>query len=119
MIDAGPAPVSMRHGASAIVAMGRDVARFDALVCVSDPVAFGCLSAVARMGLRVPDDLAITGFGHFEVAHVSNPRITTVNVHAEDIGRQVVALLQGIFQGVIDTPAHHDVGTALVLGETT
>ncbi|WP_261386002.1 LacI family DNA-binding transcriptional regulator [Tateyamaria omphalii] len=119
MIDAGPAPVSMRHGAAVIEAMGRDVAQYDALVCVSDPVAFGCLSSAQRMGLRVPDDLAITGFGHFEVAKVSNPRITTVNVQAEDIGRQVVALLQGIFDGAVDDPVRVDVGSALVVGETS
>ncbi|WP_299649437.1 LacI family DNA-binding transcriptional regulator [uncultured Tateyamaria sp.] len=119
MVDAGPAPVSMRHGAAVIEAMGRDVARYDALVCVSDPVAFGCLSAVQRIGLRVPDDLAITGFGHFEVAKVSNPRITTVNVQAEDIGRQVVSLLQGIFDGEVDAPVRVDVGSELVVGETS
>lgn len=119
MIDAGPAPVSMRHGAHVMEQMGRDVARFDALVCVSDPVAFGCLSACQRMGLKVPDDLAITGFGHFEVAKVSNPRITTVNVQAEDIGRQVVSLLQGIFEDAIDAPVRIDVGSALVVGETS
>ncbi|MCB4380104.1 LacI family DNA-binding transcriptional regulator [Synechococcus sp. MU1644] len=119
MIDAGPAPVSMRHGAAAIEAMGRDVAQYDALVCVSDPVAFGCLSAVQRLGLSVPDDLAITGFGHFEVAKVSNPRITTVDVQAEDIGRQVVSLLHGIFNDEIDAPIRIDVGSALVTGETS
>jgi len=119
MIDAGPAPVSMRHGAAAIEALGPDVARYDALVCVSDPVAFGCLSAVQRMGLRVPGDLAITGFGHFEVAKVSSPRITTVNVQAEDIGRQVVTLLQGIFEGAVEAPVRVDVGSELVVGETT
>ena len=119
MIDAGPAPVSMRHGAAAIEAMGRDVAQYDALVCVSDPVAFGCLSAAQRMGLRVPDDLAVTGFGHFEVAKVANPRITTVNVQAEEIGRQVVALLRDIFEGSVDAPVRVDVGSELVMGETS
>ncbi|MEM8978104.1 MAG: LacI family DNA-binding transcriptional regulator [Pseudomonadota bacterium] len=119
MIDAGPAPVSMRHGAAVIEAMGKEVARYDALVCVSDPVAFGCMTAVQRMGLSVPDDLAITGFGHFEVAKVANPRITTVNVQAEAIGRQVVTLLQGIFDGEGEEPVTIDVGSELVLGETS
>ncbi|MEO0666268.1 MAG: LacI family DNA-binding transcriptional regulator [Pseudomonadota bacterium] len=119
MIDAGSAPVSMRHGAAVIEAMGRDVTQYDALVCVSDPVAFGCLSAVQRMGLRVLDDLAITGFGHFEVAQVSSPRITTVNVHAKEIGREVVGLLQGIFDGAVKGPVRVDVGSELVVGETS
>lgn len=119
LIDAGPAPVSMRHGAATIESLGREVTRYDALVCVSDPVAFGCLAAVQRQGLQVPNDLAITGFGHFEVAKVSNPRITTVNVQAEDIGRQVATLLQGIFDDAGDEPAWIDVGSEIVVGETS
>lgn len=119
MIDAGPAPVSMRHGAAVVETMGRNVAQYDALICVSDPVAFGCLSAVRRMGLNVPDDLAITGFGHFEVAKVSHPRITTVNVQAKDIGRQVVTLLQGVFERSVRDTVRIDVGSTLVVGETS
>ncbi len=119
LMDAGPAPVSMRHGRAAIDHLGRDVGQFDALVCVSDPVAFGCLSAVQRMGLRVPDDLAITGFGHFEIAKVANPCITTVNVQAEHIGHEVVALLGAVFDNAADTPQRIDVGCTFVRGETS
>ncbi|WP_425041626.1 LacI family DNA-binding transcriptional regulator [Primorskyibacter sp. S187A] len=118
-IDAGPAPISMRHGFSAFENCGRTIAQYDALVCVSDPVAFGCLSAALRMGLRIPDDLAITGFGHFEVAQVSNPRITTVDVQADQIGHDVAALLRDIFEGRIDRPLRRDVGCTLIQGETT
>ena len=120
LIDAGPAPVSMRHGQAVIEQMGRAaVGAFDALVCVSDPVAFGCLSAAQRMGLEVPGDLALTGFGHFEVARVANPRITTVNVEAEQIGQQVVALLREVFDGAGEAAMQRDVGCAFVPGETS
>ncbi len=119
LIDAGPAPVSMRHGNAVIAKMGREVTAFDALVCVSDPVAFGCLSAVQRMGLRVPDDLAITGFGHFEVAQIANPRITTVSVSAGRIGEEVAQLLAGILEQEVREQVHIDVGSTLVLGETS
>lgn len=120
MIDAGPAPISMRHGAAAVEAIGRKVTGFDALVCVSDPVAFGCLSACQRLGLSVPSDIAITGFGHFEVAKVSHPRMTTVDVRADKIGAGVADVLGQIFDGEVTDPfVTVDVGAALVLGETT
>ena len=67
----------------------------------------------------MPNDLAITGFVAFEVAKVSNPRTTTVNVQAEEIGREVVSLLQGIFEGSINTPTFVDVKSTLVPGETS
>lgn len=119
VIDAGAAPVSMRHGHAVIERIGKEIASYDALVCVSDPVAFGCLTALERLGLRVPDDIAVTGFGAFEVSKVSNPRITTVNVHAEDIGARTVSLMRGVFAGDIDSPVTFDVGCSLVEGETS
>ena len=118
MIDVGKAPVSMRHGSAAIEDLGLKVAQFDALLCVSDPVAFGCLAACQRLGLNVPDDIAITGFGNFEVAKVSNPRITTVDVHASLIGKEVAEALGQLLDGSRTDQRIVDVGTKLVLGET-
>lgn len=117
MLDAGAAPLSMQSGAHAVAKLGQEVAQFDALVCVSDPVAFGALSECRRLGLRVPDDIAITGFGNFEVAMVSCPRITTVDAHANMIGNKVAAVLRDIFEGNTD-PQWIDVGSRLVVGET-
>ncbi|MCL6282475.1 LacI family DNA-binding transcriptional regulator [Ruegeria sp. 2012CJ41-6] len=119
-LDAGPAPVSMRHGAQAVSALGANLRSFDALVCVSDPVAFGVLSECRRMGLDVPGDIAITGFGNFEVASVSDPRITTIGVTAREIGEQVALLLEDVFAGnQRDGPRVVDVGSRLVRGETS
>ncbi|MEP5761802.1 MAG: LacI family DNA-binding transcriptional regulator [Litoreibacter sp.] len=117
IIDAGFAPVSMRHGARAVEELGRSITQIDGLVCVSDPVAFGALNECRRLGIDVPQDIAITGFGDFEVATVSSPRITTVNVHANQIGGTVAGVLRDIFGGQVDSQ-WIDVGSTLVQGET-
>lgn len=118
MVDAGPAPVSMKNGAQAIEQLGQGIAQLDALVCVSDPVAFGALNALQRLGVSVPDDIAITGFGNFDLATVSNPRITTVDVYANQIGGRVAGVLQDIFDGQTGRQLI-DVGSELVIGETS
>ena len=118
IIDAGPAPVSMRHGAARIEVLGRAVAEFDALVCVSDPVAFGALSACRRLGLSIPDDIAISGFGQFEVAMVSEPQITTVDVGARRIGEEVGNMLDALFAGE-KVPDRFEISPRLVVGGTT
>ena len=118
LVDAGLAPVSMRDGAKAVAQHGAGLLEFDALVCVSDPVAFGVLNECKRLGFDVPDDLAITGFGNFDVAMVSSPRITTISVHANKIGRIVSTVLQDIFAGQTE-PKRIDVGFELVVGETS
>ncbi|MEM7695944.1 MAG: LacI family DNA-binding transcriptional regulator [Pseudomonadota bacterium] len=118
VLEAGEAPVSMRHSAALVASMGRDVAAFDALVCVSDPVAFGALSACRRLGLDVPGTLAITGFGRFEVATVCEPAITTVDVCARQIGERVADVLMAAFEGDI-APQHIDIGATLTPGGTS
>lgn len=117
-LDAGPAPVSMRHGAQAVATLGTSVLKYDALICVSDPVAFGALNECKRLGIDVPGDIAITGFGDFEVAMVSCPRITTVGVHANKIGQKVADVLRDIFAGQVQAQ-WEDVGSQLVIGETS
>ncbi|MEL6641533.1 MAG: LacI family DNA-binding transcriptional regulator [Pseudomonadota bacterium] len=120
ILEVGDAPVTMTNGEEAVTALGKTVTEFDALVCVSDPVAFGCLCACRRLGIDVPTDLAITGFGNFELAKVSAPRITTVDVNATLIGKRTAELLRVIFETDEPTaPEQHDVGYSLVIGETT
>ncbi|MEP1611267.1 MAG: LacI family DNA-binding transcriptional regulator [Roseobacter sp.] len=118
IVDAGQAPVSMRQGVEAIKRLGKNIAKFDALICVSDPVAFGVLSECKRMSVNVPEDIAVTGFGNFDVAMVSNPQITTVDVHANEIGRKIAEVLLDVIDGNTQ-PRHIDVGSQLVLGETS
>ena len=86
----------MTAGANAVESAGDILGELDALVCVSDPVAFGVMMALQRRGLRVPEDVAVTGFGAFEIAHVSNPTITTVSVHADRIGEITGAIIVDI-----------------------
>jgi LacI family gluconate utilization system Gnt-I transcriptional repressor len=118
ILDAGPAPVSMRDGADCVRGHAAVLQELDALLCVSDTVAFGALSECRRLGIAVPDDLAITGFGQFDVAIVNEPQITTVDVHAREIGETVAAMLDSLFAGD-KVPPQTDLGMRLVAGGTS
>ena len=65
----------------------------DCVFCVSDAPAFGLLSAAKSAGLRIPEDLAIAGFGNFEVSRFASPTISTVVVDPRRIGRQTGQLI--------------------------
>jgi LacI family gluconate utilization system Gnt-I transcriptional repressor len=54
---------------------------------VSDLPAFGALMECKRRNIQVPEQVAIAGFGDYEVGAFSHPRITTVNVDCYGIGR--------------------------------
>jgi len=69
------------------------------LICGTDLQAIGAIDECRRQGIRVPEDLSITGFDDIEHAAIVVPPLTTVKVPTEQIGvlaaHRVVALLEG------------------------
>ncbi|WP_112289901.1 LacI family DNA-binding transcriptional regulator [Rahnella sp. AN3-3W3] len=69
----------------------------DALVCVSDGLACGALYECQRRRIKVPDDLAVVGFGNSDVSKVCQPPLTTIAIPHKEIGvRAAQALLARI-----------------------
>ncbi|MEY4748740.1 MAG: hypothetical protein RIQ60_954 [Pseudomonadota bacterium] len=93
VISFGQPPISMAQGGQAIVQLVQQWPDVDAAVCVSDLSAFGALAECQRRGWSVPGRVAIAGFGDFEVGRNCHPRITTVSVPCEAIGRAAGELL--------------------------
>lgn len=92
-LSVGQAPVSMDHGAQGVVQLLARWPDTDALVCVSDHPAFGAMAECQRRGIGVPGQLAIAGFGGFEVGASCHPRLSTVAVDCAGIGRAAGELL--------------------------
>ena len=86
VISFGKPPISMAQGAEAITHLVARWPDVDAALCVSDLSAFGALMECTRRGWAVPGRIAIAGFGDFEIASSSAPRLTTVFVDAYGIG---------------------------------
>jgi LacI family transcriptional regulator, gluconate utilization system Gnt-I transcriptional repressor len=84
-----PPPATMSHGDAALQAVLDGYPDAELIVCVSDPLAFGVVNACIRRGMRVPNDMAVAGFGDFELGRCSNPSLTTVAVDAAEIARQI------------------------------
>lgn len=64
-----------------------------ALFCYNDLVAVGALRTCARLGMEVPQQIAIAGFDDISVASLVNPPLTTCRVPRYDIGVQANRLL--------------------------
>jgi DNA-binding LacI/PurR family transcriptional regulator len=67
----------------------------DAVFAASDPMAAGALRALVRLGVRVPDDIALIGFDDDALARRTSPRLTTVRQPVEEMGARVVTELVG------------------------
>lgn len=65
----------------------------EALLCTGEFIAAGALFEAQRLGINVPQDIAIAGFESVEIAENVNPSITTVWIPRYDIGARAGALL--------------------------
>lgn len=57
-----------------------------AVFCASDIVAAGALKYCREAGLGVPQDISILGFDNLEVAALTTPELTTIDVPAREMG---------------------------------
>jgi LacI family transcriptional regulator len=69
---------------AALVDRGRELPR--AVVCANDQTALGAMHALARRGIKVPDDVAVTGFDDVPVARHLHPPLTTVRQPIKELG---------------------------------
>ena len=71
--------------------------RVQAIVAANDSMAFGALEALQQHGVRVPDDVAVTGFDDLREAQVTGVPLTTVRQSFYTAGKRAVeALLKRI-----------------------
>jgi DNA-binding LacI/PurR family transcriptional regulator len=78
-----------------------------AIMCASDLLALGVIRAVRRAGLRIPEDVAITGFDDFEFSAYVDPPLTTVRVPAYELGRRAASIIIARLGGDLLTPRDH------------
>lgn len=89
------------HGAeeSAMTLLGTPGDRVTAVVCDDDVLAAGVYRAAQRLGLRIPDDLSVIGFGNTSVAELLYPDLTTVELAGEELGRLGLITLLELIDG--------------------
>lgn len=70
-----------------------------ALLCDDDIIAAGACKAVRRLGLRVPEDVSVTGFDDLALAVAVEPELTTVRLPAEEFGEAGIRALLTVLDG--------------------
>ena len=85
--------LSFNAGKQAMEALLAAPERPDAVFAVSDTLAAGALSAIHAAGLRVPQDIAVTGFDGSDLAEMVTPPLSTLAQPSRDMGREAFDLL--------------------------
>lgn len=71
----------------------------DALVCASDEVALGAMSALLADGVRVPDDIAVIGYDNLVDGSFSTPSLTTIDPGPGRLARTALDLFTDRLSG--------------------
>jgi DNA-binding LacI/PurR family transcriptional regulator len=64
-----------------------------AIMCFNDMLAIGLLHACQQSGIRVPDDLSVTGFDNITFSAYTTPPLTTLDQPKYSIGNEAAQLL--------------------------
>lgn len=87
------AEYSFKSGKAAAFKLLQQKDRPTAIFCISDTIALGAITAAKEMGLRVPEDLTVTGFDDVDYTTMFHPYITTVAQPCYDLGRKSFKIL--------------------------
>jgi DNA-binding LacI/PurR family transcriptional regulator len=92
--------------------------RFDGLVCRDDLAAIGALRALQERGIRVPDDVAVTGWDNTPMTAVTYPSITSVAPDMRGLASRAVDMLLERISGYDGMGRHELAAFSLVARES-
>ncbi|MFE9110877.1 LacI family DNA-binding transcriptional regulator [Streptomyces collinus] len=112
------APISIEGAQAATqTALSESAARPTAVICDDDKLAAGAYKAARRLGLRIPDDLSVTGLDDLALATAIDPELTTVRLDAELFGERGMGALLAVLEG--REPESGDIPVQLVVRSST
>ncbi len=92
-------PYSVENGAAAMVGLLAQPKHPTAVLCGNDVLAVGAIRAIQDAGLKVPDDISVTGFDDIEIARIVTPGLTTVHVPHREMGKRAAQVIAKRLKG--------------------
>ena len=109
------------HPYDCIRRMVKNKKRIDAVVCYNDETAVRVISVLRRMGIRVPEDISITGYDNSYMANFGELKLTTIAHPQESLGKMAAELLVELIknQEIPGEKKHILIEPEIVLGNST
>lgn len=90
-----------------------------AIMAANDEIAVGTLAAAHALGIRVPEELSVTGFDDTPQAAWTTPPLTTVYQHLEGMGAMAVQTTLAMAEGRGPSARHVELATSLTIRGST
>lgn len=71
----------------------------DGIICISDELAVTLLEELKSRDISVPGDISVLGCNNTEIAAMTVPPLTTINIPVAELGRAAAVLLLGMISG--------------------
>lgn len=110
-------PLSYEGGREAVRRIAAMADKPTVLMCHTDTMAVGALHECRLQGIRVPEDLSVTGYDDIELASLTFPALTTVRVPTAEMGTLAAQCLLSLIEN--ETPAEiAELGSKVVLRDS-
>ncbi len=114
-----PAPSSLALGGVLFEQIMRQQPAVDAIFFCNDDLAQGALMAALRLGIAVPDRVAIAGFNDLTGSDQMLPSLTTVRTPRAQIGQAAAQMLLALMRGEEPETARLDLGFEIIQRQST
>jgi len=106
-------------GLAAGLAIAEMSPRPTAVMAVNDLTAVGVLKGLTSAGLRIPQDISVTGFDRTRLAEYSIPSITTVDIHRDLLGQMAADALHELCSSPNPQGREYEISAELVVGNSS
>lgn len=108
---------SLQGGYRAMEELLQKYPALTAVFTMSDLIALGAIRALRDHGLRVPEDISVTGYDGIALANYCTPRLTTIRQDSDQMAQRGVEILLDCIEN--SAPATHElIPFALLPGES-
>lgn len=70
----------------------------DAIICANNYIALGCVDALGKKNLKIPEDIGVVAFDDYPFSQIIEPQLTVVNINVRDLGKQAGKMLTDIIR---------------------
>lgn len=109
---------TMESGYQGMERLLKSAGSIDSVFCASDMIAVGAAACLKDHGIRIPEDIKVTGIGHGVVADIVTPRLTTVHYEYQNSGREAARMLLELIQNPESERQERMLGYRMVFQET-
>lgn len=103
------------HAANAI--LNSELEFPEAIICANDAMALTVIITLEKHGIKIPDDVIVTGFDNISAARYFCPEVTTVDRPLKLLGRKACEIIKTVYSGE-SVPKIHTVFTNPVFSES-